>query len=108
MVLVVKEAINSPWSSRMKAVGRAVWVVGSNTPKEREISPVLSSTRGMLRPFREVAANSLKKIGWHTLHRRNLCASIESVEMATMGHSLPSSEEASALRKLADTGRKSP
>ena len=61
MVLVVKEAINSPWSSRMKAVGRAVWVVGSNTPKEREISPVLSSTRGMLRPFREMAANSLKK-----------------------------------------------
>ena len=60
-MLVVKEAINSPWSSRMKAVGRAVWVVGSNTPKEREISPVLSSTRGMLRPFREVAANSLKK-----------------------------------------------
>ena len=49
-----------------------------------------------------------KKIGWHTLHRRNLCASMESVEMATMGHSLPSSEEASALRKLADTGRKSP
>ena len=33
---------------------------------------------------------------------------MESVEMATMGHSLPSSEEASALRKLADTGRKSP
>ena len=42
------------------------------------------------------------------LHWMNLCASIESVEMATMAHSLPSREEASARRKLADTGRKSP
>ena len=38
----------------------------------------------------------------------NLCASIESVEMAMMGHSLPSKEVASAQMKLADTGRKSP
>ena len=60
LVLVLKEAISSPSSSRMKAVGTAVWVVGSNTAKEREISPVLSSTRGMLSSFREAPANSLK------------------------------------------------
>ena len=38
----------------------------------------------------------------------NLCASMESVEMATMEQSLPSREESSVRRKLADTGRKSP
>ena len=59
-MLVLKEAIISPSSSMMKAVGTAVWVVGSNTAKEREICPVLSSTRGMVSPFREVAANSLR------------------------------------------------
>ena len=60
MVLVVKEAISSPSSSRMKAVGTAVWVVVSKTPKAREISPVLSSTKGKLSPFREAPANALK------------------------------------------------
>ena len=53
MVLVEKEAISSPSSSMMKAVGTAVWVVESNTPKAREMSPVLSSTSGMVRFFRE-------------------------------------------------------
>ena len=33
----------------------------STTPKLRQISPVLSSTRGMLNPLSEVAANSLAK-----------------------------------------------
>ena len=60
-MLVVKEAISSPSSSRMNAVGTAVWVVKSKTPKAREISPVLSSTKGMLSSFREAAANSLKQ-----------------------------------------------
>ena len=38
----------------------------------------------------------------------DLWASMESVEMATMRQSLPSKEEASARRKLVDTGKKSP
>ena len=60
MVLVEKEAISSPSSSMMKAVGTAVWVVESNTSKAREMSPVLSSTSGMVRFFREATENSLK------------------------------------------------
>ena len=113
MVLVEKEAISSPSSSMMKAVGTAVWVVESNTSKAREISPVLSSTSGMVRFFREATENSLKwtkrYINGSTMqYLPDLWASMESVEMATMRQSLPSKEEASARRKLVDTGKKSP
>ena len=77
LVLVEKEAMSSPSSSKMKVVGTAVWLVRSSTcsvqwlpcpdgswsttPKLRQISPVLSSTRGMLNPLRDVAANTLGK-----------------------------------------------
>ena len=113
MVLVEKEAISSPSSSMMKAVGTAVWVVESNTPKAREMSPVLSSTSGMVRFFREATENSLKWAKRYINGSTKQClpdlwASMESVEMATMRQSLPSKEEASARRKLVDTGKKSP
>ena len=76
-------------------VGTVLWVAVSYTSKLRAIAPVLSSTRWMRSPCREVSANIL-------------CASTESVEMATRLQSISTRASATPLSSATATGVKSP
>ena len=102
LVLVEKEAMSSPSSSKMKVVGTAVWLVMSSTCNVRLITmsrwalvnhpkvaadlpglvlhqgdvELLEGGRGEL----PVKRNDPQKV---SKHLKNLCASTESVETAT-------------------------
>ena len=126
LVLVEKEAMSSPSLSKMKVVGTAVWLVRSSTcsvhlvtmsrwvlvnhPKVAADLPGLVLHQGDVEPLERGGGelpgkrNDPQKV---PKHLKNLCASTESVETATRLQ-CPSRKVARALRKLADTGKKSP
>ena len=126
MVVVEKEAMSLPSSFKMKVVGTAVWLVRSSTcsvhlitmsrwvlvnhPKVAADLPSLVLHQGDVEPVERCSGEHPGKRNYlqEVLEPlKNLCASTESVETATRLQ-CPSRKVARALRKLADTGKKSP
>ena len=119
MLVMEKEAMSSPSSSKMKVVGTAVWLVRSSTCSVH----LITMSRWVLVNHPKVAADlpglvlhqgdvELLERGSGKLpgkrnypqkvpkHLKNLCASTESVETATRLQCPSSLKEARALRKL--------
>ena len=125
LVLVEKEAMSSPSSSKMKVVGTAVWLVRSSTcsvhlimsrwvlvnhPKIAADLPSLVLHQGDVEPVERCSGEHPGKRNYlqEVLEPlKNLCASTESVETATRLQ-CPSRKVARALRKLVDASKKSP